>query len=105
MPHWSFQLTHERLAAAFFADSVGRGYLVQPPRLQAFARELQFFAFHRNTICGNGCVSSASLVFVAISFVRAMSKKLPVTVHTLLYVKVHAKKWYKSAKCICSKWR
>ena len=46
----------------------------------------QFFAFHRHTICGNGPVSSASLVFVAILFVRATSKKnLPVTVHPLLY--------------------
>ena len=35
----------------------------------------QFFAFHRHTICGNGPVSSASLVFVAILFVRATSKK------------------------------
>ena len=32
-PRWSFQLAHERLAAAFFADSAGRGYLAQPPRL------------------------------------------------------------------------
>ena len=41
---------------------------------------------HRHTICGNRSVSSASLLFVAILFVRATLKKnLPVTVHPLLY--------------------
>ena len=46
----------------------------------------QFFSLHRHTMCGNRRVSSASLVFVAILFVRATSKKnLPVTVHPLLY--------------------
>ena len=35
----------------------------------------QFFAFHRHTTCGNGRVSSASLVFVAILFLQASSKK------------------------------
>ena len=40
-PRWSFQLAHERFAAAFFADSAGRGYLAQSPRLQVLLASCQ----------------------------------------------------------------
>ena len=123
-PRCSFQLAHERLAAAFFTYSAGHDYLALPPRLQVFALELlacrcsytktcamfgfcfmldkrcrQFFAFHKHAMLDNGRVSSASLVFFAILFVRATSKNIspdcaPPFIHRLHVYKLWDKGHY-----------